>query len=205
MDTAELARLLENLIRIGTVAEVRHARPPAVRVKSGGIVTNWLPWLEQRAGGTRTWNPPTLGEQVLLLCPSGEISNGIVLAAIPSIANAVPSHAPNETLTLYPDGALVKYDHSAGMLTVQGVKTVFLEATTSVLVKCPDTMFDGNVTVKGLLSFMNGLAGQGGENGSVIQGDLTHQGGKLSSNGVVVDDHGHGGIKPGDAWTEGTK
>ena len=93
----------------------------------------------------------------------------------------------------------------AGLLSVKGVQTVFVEASTSVLVKCPDTMFDGNVTVKGLLSFMNGLAGQGGENGNVIQGDLTHQGGKLSSNGVVVHDHGHGGIKPGDAWTEGTK
>ncbi|WP_426394283.1 phage baseplate assembly protein V [Ralstonia sp. R-29] len=205
MDLAELARLLENLIRIGTVADVRHSAPPAVRVSAGGITTTWLPWCERRAGGTRTWNPPSKGEQVVLLCPSGDPANGIVLCAIPSDANDVPSHAPNETLTLYPDGALVKYDHSAGMLSVQGVKTVFLEAATSVLVKCPDTTFDGSVTVKGLLSFMNGIAGQGGDNGNVIKGDVTHQGGKLSSNGVVLDNHGHGGIKPGDAWTEGTR
>ncbi len=205
MDLAELARLLENLIRIGIVADVRHSAPPAVRVSAGGITTTWLPWCEHRAGGTRTWNPPTKGEQVVLLCPSGDPANGIVLCAIPSAANDVPSHAPNETLTLYPDGAQVKYDHSAGMLTVQGVKTVFLEAATSVLVKCPDTTFDGSVTVKGLLSFMNGIAGQAGENGNVIRGDVKHEGGKLSSNGVVVDDHDHGGIKPGDAWTEGTR
>lgn len=205
MDTAELARLLENLIRLGTVAEVRHTTPPAVRVRTGGLTTRWRPWIEQRAGKTRTWNPPSLGEQVVLFCPSGDLANAVILCGVPTDAADVPSHDPNQTVTLYPDGAQVTYDHGAGLLTVKGVQTVFVEASTSVLVKCPDTMFDGNVTVKGLLSFMNGLAGQGGENGSVIQGDLTHQGGKLSSNGVVVHDHGHGGIKPGDAWTEGTK
>ncbi|CAJ0743356.1 phage baseplate assembly protein V [Ralstonia mannitolilytica] len=205
MDNAELARLIENLIRVGTVAQVRHGRPPAVRVTTGGITTTWLPWCEKRAGGTRTWNPPTKGEQVVLLCPSGDPSNGIVLCAIPSAANDAPSQSPNETVTLYPDGALVKYDHAAGMLKVEGVKTVFLEAATSVLVKCPDTTFDGNVTVKGLLAFLNGIAGQGGDNGNVITGDLTHQDGKLSSNGVVLDDHGHGAVQPGGAWTEGTR
>ncbi|CAM2331725.1 Baseplate assembly protein [Ralstonia mannitolilytica] len=205
MDNAEFARLIENLIRIGTVAEVHHGRPPAVRVATGGITTTWLPWCEKRAGGTRTWNPPTKGEQVVLLCPSGDPSNGIVLCAIPSAANDAPSQSPNETVTLYPDGALVKYDHAAGMLKVEGVKTVFLEAATSVLVKCPDTTFDGNVTVKGLLAFLNGIAGQGGDNGNVITGDLTHQDGKLSSNGVVLDDHGHGAVQPGGAWTEGTR
>lgn len=205
MDPAELARLIENLIRIGAVAEVRHSAPPAVRVTAGGITTNWLPWCEQRAGATRTWNPPSKGEQVVLLCPSGDPSNGIVLCAIPSAKADVPSNDPNQTVTLYQDGALVKYDHSAGMLTVKGVKTVLLEAATSVLVKCPDTTFDGNVTVKGLLSFMNGLAGQGGENGNVIKGDVTHQEGKLSSNGVVLDSHRHGGVQHGGSDTDGPK
>jgi len=205
MDYADIARLFENVIRTGTVAEVRHGSPPAVRIATGGITTNWLPWCEQRAGATRTWNPPTKGEQVVMACPSGDPSNGIVLRSIPSAANDVPSHQPNETVTLYPDGAQVKYDHAAGMLTVKGVKTVLLEAATSVLVKCPDTTFDGNVTVKGLLAFQNGIAGQGGENGNVIKGDVTHQEGKLSSNGVVLDNHTHGGVQPGGAWTQGTR
>ena len=96
-------------------------------------------------------------------------------------------------------------------MSVHGVNTVFLEAATSVLVKCPDTTFDGDVTVKGnatvqgLLAFQNGIAGQGGENGNVIRGDLTHQDGKLSSNGVVLDNHGHGAVQRGGDWTEGTK
>jgi len=61
----------------------------------------------------------------VLLCPSGDPSNGILPCAIPSAANDVPSHSPKETVTLYPDGALTKYDHAADLLTVQGVKTIW--------------------------------------------------------------------------------
>lgn len=36
------------------------------------VISPWIPWTE-RAGNTRTWNPPTVGEQVHLFSPSGEI------------------------------------------------------------------------------------------------------------------------------------
>lgn len=205
MDSAELSRLLENLLRPGTIAEVHHGKPPRVRVKTGGMTSDWLPWAERRAGGTRTWCPPTVGEQVLLLCPSGELRNGVVLCGIPSDAIDVPSHSADETLTLYEDGATTTYNHVTGTLAITGIQKVILEATASVLVKCPDTTFDGNVTIKGLLSYQNGIAGLGGENGNVITGDFTHQDGKLSSNGVVLDDHGHGSVRRGSDWTEGTR
>lgn len=205
MESAEIARLIENLLRIGTIADVQHGTPPRVRVQTGGITTDWLPWAERRAGNTRTWNPPTKGEQVLLFSPSGDLCNAVVLTGIPSDSIDVPSHSPNETVTLYPDGATTRYDHAAGALFVGGVKTIIVEAATSVLVKCPDTTFDGAVTVKGLFSYQNGIAGQGGDNGNIVRGDLTHQGGKLSSNGVVLDDHDHGGVQRGGDWTEGTR
>lgn len=205
MDLAEILRLIENLLRIGTVTHVQTGMPPRVRVQAGGITTTWLPWVERRAGSTRTWNPPTVGEQVLLLCPSGDVANGVVIAGIPSDAIDVPSHDASETVTLYPDGAQTRYNHAAGALFVGGVKTVVVEAATSVLVKSPSTTFDGDVTVKGLFSYQNGIAGQGGKNGNVIKGDLTHSGGNLSSNGVVVHDHDHGAVQRGGDWSEGTR
>ncbi len=158
MDFAEIARLIENLLRIGVVADVQHASPSRVRVQTGGITTDWLPWAELRAGGTRTWNPPTKGEQILLLSPSGDLRNAVVLTGIPSDQHNVPSHSPAETVTQYPDGARTVYDHAAGALSISGISTVVVEAATSVLVKCPDTTFDGNVTVKGLLAYQNGIA-----------------------------------------------
>ncbi|EBZ0943903.1 phage baseplate assembly protein V, partial [Salmonella enterica subsp. enterica serovar Braenderup] len=36
-------------------------------------------------------------------------------------------------------------------------------------------------------------------------GNIEHTGGKLKSNGVQVDNHGHGGVQRGGNWTEGTK
>ncbi|SPR99550.1 Bacteriophage P2 Baseplate assembly protein GPV [Cupriavidus taiwanensis] len=174
-----------------------------MRVKAGGMTTDWLPWLERRAGATRTWNPPTVGEQVVLLCPSGELRNGVILTGVPTDAKDVPSHSADETVTHYPDGAVTRYNHAAGALFVGGVKTVVLEAATSVLVKCPSTTFDGDVTVKGLFSYQNGIAGQGGANGNTIKGDFTHQDGALSSNGVVLDSHDHGGVQRGGERTDG--
>lgn len=74
-DFAASARMLENLIRFGTIAEVQMV-PPRVRVKTGDLLTGWLPWLALRAGADVDWDPPTVNEQVLLLSPSGQLANG---------------------------------------------------------------------------------------------------------------------------------
>jgi len=205
MPSAEFFRLIETMLRFGTVAEVRHAKPPRVRVRTGRITTDWLPWIEARAGRMRTWSPPTIGEQVLLLCLGGDLRNGVILCGIPSDDFDTPSHSPDETVTQYPDGATVTYNHASGKLSVSGIKLLVIEAATSVLVRCPETTFDGDVIVKGLLSYQNGIAGQGGGNGNTISGDLTHQGGKLSSNGVVVHEHDHGNVRRGGERTSGPR
>ncbi|WP_454711100.1 phage baseplate assembly protein V [Cupriavidus nantongensis] len=203
--TTELARLIENLIRLGTVAEVDTGTPPRVRIATGGITTDWLPWLERRAGATRTWNPPTVGEQVVMLCPSGEPRNGVILTGLPSDARDVPSHSADETVTLYPDGASTRYNHASGALEVSDVKTVLLRAGQQVVVECPQTTFKGKVTVEGLFSYQGGMSGEDGSGGAgtQIRGNITHTGGSLSSNGVVLDSHDHGGVLRGGDWTEG--
>lgn len=43
-DLANLARLIENLIRLGTIAAVQ-MKPPRVQVKTGTLTTGWLPWV----------------------------------------------------------------------------------------------------------------------------------------------------------------
>lgn len=49
----ELKRLIDNLIRIGTVTEVRSGE---CRVKTCDITTNWRPYAAARAGNNRTRN-----------------------------------------------------------------------------------------------------------------------------------------------------
>lgn len=85
-DLATLTRLIENLIRFGTIAAVQ-LKPPRVQVNTGSLTTGWLPWIALRSGADREWNPPTVDEQVILFSPSGQIGNGVVLAGMFSDLN----------------------------------------------------------------------------------------------------------------------
>lgn len=192
-EVAELFRLISNLIRIGTVFAVDlQARPAKVRVASGDLESNWLPWLELRAGRTRTWNPLTVGEQVLVFSPDGDPAGGVVLAGLNSDAIPAPSDSEAEHVTDYPDGARVTYDHQSGKLTAVGITSAFVEASDTATVKCPEITLDGNVTVTGLLTYQAGMAGKNGKgNKTTIEGDITHVQGNLSSNGIILHTHTH--------------
>ncbi|WP_439587658.1 phage baseplate assembly protein V [Hydrogenophaga sp.] len=113
----ELLRRLENLLRPGTIHAVNHATA-RVRVASGGLVTDWLPWFERRAGNVRTWSPPSVGEQCLVLSPGGDPANGFVLVGVASDAHPSPSASPHVDRTQYPDGTTIDYDHAAHVLRV---------------------------------------------------------------------------------------
>src|SRR5690606_35044517 len=80
-NTAELLRLINNLIRLGTIAEVDYPNA-RVRVRDGELLTAWRPWIECRSGTTRTWNPPTLGEQAVLFSPGGDPATAVVLTGL---------------------------------------------------------------------------------------------------------------------------
>lgn len=116
--TAEITRRLENIVRLGTVAEVRYSRVPAVRVRVGQILTGWLPITTQRAGTTKTWNPPTPGEQVVLLAPSGELTAAVVLPGVASNHNPAPDDDKDNARIQYPDGATIDYNSKEHHYTV---------------------------------------------------------------------------------------
>lgn len=210
MDIVELSRLLENLIRIGTVHSVDHdAR--RCRVQCGKLTTEWLRWFERRAGETKTWDPPTVGEQCFILSPSGVPENGMVIYGAPSDIIDTPSHDPVKHLIKFPDGATFTYDHAASHLEITGIKTAVIAASTSITNDTPLTHMTGKCVIDDLLTYKNGLTGLPGENGSAIEGDFRHKngthsqenvnqvgtGGRIESNGTVLDNHGHEGVVHG--------
>ncbi|GHU19839.1 hypothetical protein FACS189472_10210 [Alphaproteobacteria bacterium] len=75
---SDLFRRVANLIRIGKVSEVNGAQ---VKVEIGKVKTNWLP-IVSTAGDTSCWIPISVGEQVVVLSPFGEISQSVVLRSI---------------------------------------------------------------------------------------------------------------------------
>ena len=78
---ADVEIRLANLIRTGTVVEIIGTK---VKIKTGCIITKPLAYLTHRAGDCVTWWSPSVGEQVLILSPCGELNNGLVLPAIPT-------------------------------------------------------------------------------------------------------------------------
>ncbi|SQI32053.1 Phage P2 baseplate assembly protein gpV [Providencia alcalifaciens] len=67
--SADIYRLIRNMIRIGVVTAVDAKK--GCRVQIGDLETDWLNWLTLRAGQTRTMNAPSIGEQVLILAIGG--------------------------------------------------------------------------------------------------------------------------------------
>ncbi|WP_460645833.1 phage baseplate assembly protein V [Leclercia adecarboxylata] len=205
----ELARALRNMIRTGVIVET-DLDAGRCRVQTGGIQTDWLQWLTQRAGRSRTWWAPSVGEQVILLAVGGELDTAFVLPAIFSDDSPAPSASADALHITFPDGAVIEYEPDTGALTVSGIKTADVAASESitatvpvVLVKadtritldtpevvCTNKLITGTIEV---------------QKGGTMKGDIEHSGGALTSNGVQVDDHGHGGVQRGGSWTEGTK
>ncbi|WP_409021275.1 phage baseplate assembly protein V [Caballeronia sp. LZ032] len=189
MDANEFRRLIVNLIRKGSVFAVDlSTNPPTVRVSVGdpddtdnpGLTTNWIPFFAARAGATREWNPPTVGEQVMLFCPMGDPAQGVALPGIFSDAAPAPVQSPTVHTTVYPDGAVMQYDHAAHELSATlpvgaTVKVIAPGAVTvqtqTATVKADSITLDGDTTVtkslnvKGPFSFQDGMSGKTGPSG----------------------------------------
>lgn len=118
---AELSRRLDNVVRLGTVREV-DADGVRVRVAYHAgedgeeALTGWRPWFAARAGESRTWDPPTEGEQAVLLSPGGDLAQGFALAAVNTAANPPPTRDPDVLQRTEPDGAVFRYDRAAHRL-----------------------------------------------------------------------------------------
>lgn len=216
MDTNEILRRICNLIRKGSVCDVDLATdPPSVRVsignpdgpESSGLTTNWLPFLTPRAGTTRVWNPPTLGEPVMLFCALGDLAQGVAWGGFFTKAAPPPSRSPNVHATVYPDHAIVQYDHVEHELsaTLPDGSTIRVVAPGEVTVetkhatlKASTINLDGDVIitksmkVRGPLEFESGLRGKGasGKDALDIEGGATFSD-DVRAAGVSVANHPH--------------
>jgi len=173
------------LIRLGTVVEVTLS-PPRCRVRYGDpdadeeeTETPPIRWLAGRAGRTRKWSPPSVGEEVVLLSPDGQVGNAIAVTGLVNDEYPAPSDEDIE-LMLFEDGARIAYDPLAHALTaiLPGGATALIEA-------------DGGVTIRGDVT---------------IEGNVTVQGGveateDVKAGAISLKTHKHGGVSAGMAQT----
>lgn len=192
--SAELIRLLENILRVGVVIDVDE-ESWRVRVQSGELQTDWLRWNTTRAGAFSIWVPPSVGEQVWLGCIGGNPETAVIIGSLYSSDNPAPGSSLKEIVLTAPDGALFRYDAEASALEAQGMKTAHIKTSVSVTLETPVVECTDHLKARTFeLS-----------EGGTMKGNITHTGGKFTSNGVQVDDHDHGGVERGGSWTEGTK
>ncbi|WP_333717187.1 phage baseplate assembly protein V [Sphingobium yanoikuyae] len=161
-----MARILDpeaaagEVLRLGTIASVDPANATCT-AQSGDLVTGDIPWIAQRAGNVRAWSPPSVGEQCLILAPEGDLDAALVIVGLYSDACPPPSVDPNVSLTEYPDGAVIAYDHVAHELTatLPAGGTVTIEAPGGVTIIgdtgiVGDTHIAGNLNVSGTVQAM---------------------------------------------------
>ncbi len=195
----ELARALRNMIRTGVIVET-DIDAGRCRVQTGGIYTDWLQWLTHRAGRSRTWWAPSVGEQVLILAVGGELDTAFVLPGIFSDDHPAPSASADAWHVVFPDGAVIEYEPQTSALTVSGIRTADVTASESitatvpvVLVKAAERITLDTPEVVCTQKLITGSLEV--QKGGQMRGDITHTGGSLSSNGKVLHSHQH----PGDS------
>ncbi len=205
-DNFDIQRLVRNLIRIGTVSELDLERGRG-RVATGGNLTDWLNWLTGRAGDARSWWAPSIGEQVLVLSLGGELETAFVLPGVFSDAHPAPSASAQAAHIAFPDGAVLEYEPATGALKAVGIQSATIEAAERITLTAPNItcIASGKITldapeVECTQQLTTGTIAihQGGS----MTGDLNHTGGSISSNGIVVHTHTHGGVQNGGGQTD---
>lgn len=211
MTTADLNRRIESLIRLGLIAEVDH-NTHKLRVRTGGLLTGWLPWPAEIGRNFRRWRPLRVGTQVILACPSGDPAQATVVGVLYTQSIDTPSHSPDLDLIEFNDGTRLQYDSAAHQLTVDCVGDITATTPTQITAKAgkqitldtPLTIVTGQMVVQGLLTYQSGMVGQGSGNGAtatingpvkINSGSLTLTGGDITADGVSSKHHKH----PGDS------
>lgn len=203
---SEIQRLLRNIIRTGVVTDV-DTTAALCRVQTGELQTDWLNWLTHRAGHTRTWWAPSVGEQVLLLAVGGELDTAFVLPGIYCDAHPAPSTSPDALHLSFPDSAVIEYEPASGTLNASGITSAIVSASQSVTLNCPTVTVNANQSITlntpevictNKLTTATIDIKQGGN----LTGSLNHNGGSITSNGIVLHSHKHGGIERGGSTTD---
>lgn len=160
-NTADNQRLIGDLAREGVVVSVDHAAGTARVQFADELTTGDIPWLASRAGSIRTWSPPAIGEQVMVLAPEADTARGVIIGSLSS--DAYPHPASDESVvTEYEDGARIGYDPTSHALTavLPAGATVRIDADGGLSLK-GDVTIDGDITSTGTVTARTDVVGGG--------------------------------------------
>lgn len=171
------------ILREGTVLSVDLAAG-TVEIETGEVRTAPIRFSTGRSGDTRLWSPPSIGEQVLLLCPEGDLERAVCIGAIPQ--DAFPPAGDSLTeLILFADGAQLSYDPESHHLelALPGNATLAIRSTggLSIDVGSAEVAITGNVTIDGDVE---------------VTGTIRADGDVIGA-GISLENHLHGEVTSG--------
>lgn len=212
----ELNRRISELVKIGVIAEANES-DTLFRVRCGNILTNWIPATAIRAGNDIDYWAPEIGEQVIVLSPAGNLSQGIIIGSL--FQSKYPAPAPNKEIrrTVYKDGTIVEYDRAKhiqstkfcdGTLISYDAGTHQLNIILTTAGKT-ELISKGGIHVVGKITHEGDLKRTGNEE---IKGTLTRTGDENITGKIISTDdqiagaistmnHVHGGVMPGGGKT----
>ena len=151
---SDLAKRLSNIIRIGTIFEI-NVQIAKARVKIGELETDFLPWANANSGSNNSWNPPEIDEQVIVLSPSGDLSQAVILPSI--YKNNASNSDQNIKSITYQDGSKISFNVSSGTLDldlkgdviIKVVGNANIEGDNINITASSNITLDGNVDLGG--------------------------------------------------------
>ena len=142
---AETQRRLHNIATIGTVIKI-DADKALMRLAVGDNETDWVNIPSIAAGAISVWRCPSIGEQYLLVSPSGDLANAIPVISLYSEHNPSPSTDPNEIRIRYNDTDFCSIDVANSQLTMH-ISEAVIKSKTSILLDTPKTRMTGSLQV----------------------------------------------------------
>ncbi|RXD05561.1 phage baseplate assembly protein V [Sphingomonas sp. UV9] len=146
-----------------------------VTVTIGDVETQPIRWFTGGSSGTRLWSRPKVGEQVMLVAPSGDIAGAIAMRGLDCDAFP-PIGDTTRELVQFEDGAVIAYDPASHKLeaVLPGGATVSIIAPGGV-------RLDADVRISGDL---------------LVDGKIESTGDVKAGN-VSLQQHKHLGVQPG--------
>lgn len=176
---AETQRRLHNIATIGTVIKI-DADKALMRLAVGDNETDWVNIPTIAAGAISVWRCPSMGEQYLLVSPSGELANAIPVISLYSDHHPSPSTDPNEIRIRYNDTDFCSIDVVNSQLTMH-ISQITNQAATSIVWDTPTATVTGDLQVEG----------------SINCGKSITAAEEVTASGIDLTTHTHGGVKSG--------
>ncbi|ALE02866.1 phage baseplate assembly protein V [Bartonella ancashensis] len=204
-DITDLKRRVANMVIVGKISHVDH-KNARYRIQSGSVISDWLADCQVRAGKTRVYEGRDIGEQVVVVSSSGDLSQGIIVGSIHTDATQVADKGSVHK-TIYPDGTVIEYDDETSTygihLQSEGIFSLTISDGVSIKgnggaleLTAPDGL---KIISKSdlTLSADGRIALQAGSDVVINSGCLKHNGMNVGSS------HIHGGVAPGGSATGG--